>query len=304
VVIPTRNRAARLKALLDSLAAQAAPEFEVVVVDDGSTDATARVLAEPPMPVRAVRGPGRGPAAARNLGWRAARGRVVCFTDDDCRAAPGWVAALLDAVGGADAMIAVGRTEPEPSDAGRQSAYTRSNLVTGLNRDFHTCNIAYPRALLERLGGFDESFRHPAGEDTELAWRALESGAAPRFADGALVWHAVHDVGWAELVKRARWRTDVPRLVRRHPGLRHHMHRGIFWKREHALLAAALIGIALGRFTRGASLALALPYVRFCRGLHGSYAGTLAHLPAQLAVDGAEVAALVVASARERTLVI
>ena len=275
-----------------------------MVVDDGSTDATPEVLADPPLAVRAVHGMGRGPAAARNLGWRAASGRLICFTDDDCRVAPGWLSALAGAVGDADAVIAVGRTEPEPREADRQAAFTRSNLVTGLNRDFHSCNIAYPRALLERLGGFDESFAYPAAEDTELAWRALETGAGARFAPNALVWHAVHDVGWTALVRRARWRLDVPRLVKRHPGLRHHMVKGVFWKREHAQLLAALAGAALARPTRGASLALALPYLRFCRGLHGSYAGTLLHLPQHVMVDGAEVSALAIGSARERTLVI
>ncbi|MGH2836815.1 MAG: glycosyltransferase family 2 protein, partial [Thermoleophilaceae bacterium] len=266
--------------MLESLSTQDASGFEVLVVDDGGTQETAAVLADPPLPVRALRGTGRGPAAARNVGWREADGRLVCFTDDDCRAASGWVSALLEAAGDADAVIAVGRTEPEPAEAGHQAAFTRSNLVTGLNRDFHTCNIAYPRALLERLGGFDESFPHPAAEDTEFAWRALESGAPARFANEALVWHAVHDVGWVELVRRARWRVDVPRLVNRHPGLRHHMLGGVFWKREHAQLVAAIAGAVLARPTRGASLALALPYLRFCRGLHGSYAGALAHLPA------------------------
>ncbi len=276
----------------------------MVVVDDGSSEATTAVLADPPIPVQVLRGHGRGPAAARNVGWREARGQLVCFTDDDCRAAPGWVSALVEAAADADAVIAVGRTEPEPAEAGRQAAFTRSNLVTGLNRDFHTCNIAYPRALLERLGGFDESFPHPAAEDTEFAWRALESGAPARFADGALVWHAVHDVGWRELVRRARWRVDVPRLVTRHPGLRHHMLGGVFWKREHAQLAAAVAGAMLARPTRGASLALVVPYLRFCRGLHGSYAGALAHLPAHVAVDGAELTALAAGSVRERTFVI
>jgi GT2 family glycosyltransferase len=295
----------------------------VIVVDDGSADSTAELLADPPLPLRVVAGEGRGPAAARNRGWRAAEADLVCFTDDDCRAAPGWVAALVRAAGagsgddgaaggrgpGGDdgpavAVIVQGRTEPEPAEAARQAAFTRSNLVTGPGRDFHTCNIAYPRALLERLGGFDESYAHPAGEDTDLAWRALEAGAEPRFAPDALVWHAVHDVGPTALIRRARWRLDVPRLVKRHPGLRHHMLRGVFWKREHAELAAALAGAALARRTRGASLVLAVPYLRFCRGLHGSYAGTLAQLPAHVAVDGAEMAALALGSARARTLVI
>jgi len=304
VVIPTRDRPDRLRGLLESLAEQDGPDFEVVVVDDGGADATAAVLSEPPLPVRSLCGPGRGPAAARNVGWRAASGELVCFTDDDCRAAPGWVAALTEAAAGSDAVIVVGRTEPDPHDAQPQTAFTRSNLVTSLNRDFHTCNIAYPRALLARLGGLDESYPFPAAEDTELAWHALEAGAEPRFADGALIWHAVHDVGWLELTRRARWRVHVPRLVKRHPGLRHYMLAGVFWKREHAELALAAAGAALARPTRGASLLLGVPYLNFCRTLHGSYAGTVAHLPQHVAVDGAEVAALALGSAQERTLVV
>jgi hypothetical protein len=114
----------------------------------------------------------------------------------------------------------------------------------------------------------------------------------------------VHEVGAAALVLRARRRFDVPRLVKRHPGLRHHHYKEVFWKREHAELALAAAGAALARRSGGASLLLALPYLRFCRGLHGSYAGTLAHLPLHVAVDGSEMAVLACGSAAHRTLVI
>ncbi|MEA2352273.1 MAG: mycofactocin glycosyltransferase, partial [Thermoleophilaceae bacterium] len=91
-MVPTRDRAERLPVLLEALAAQtlARDRYEVVAVDDGSADDTPRVLAAADVD-RVVRHErSRGPAAARNSGWRAASAPLVAFTDDDCRPEPGW----------------------------------------------------------------------------------------------------------------------------------------------------------------------------------------------------------------------
>ena len=103
VVVPTRDRPSQLDACLAAIEAQTARSYEVVVVDDGSVDAAAvsAVVARAPH-ARLVRGGGRGPAAARNLGAAAARGPVLCFTDDDCRPEPGWIEALVAGVDDAD----------------------------------------------------------------------------------------------------------------------------------------------------------------------------------------------------------
>src|SRR3954466_3165587 len=94
VVVPTRNRAGRLRALLESLAAQ--PAHEVVVVDNASRDDTQAVVTK--AGVRRIRLPEpMGPAVARNRGWREARGDLIVFTDDDVVARPGWLAAIADA---------------------------------------------------------------------------------------------------------------------------------------------------------------------------------------------------------------
>ncbi|MEX2194888.1 MAG: glycosyltransferase [Thermoleophilaceae bacterium] len=306
-VVATRNRATRLRALLDSLAAQEGVRHEVVVVDDGSTDDTPEVVAEAARRghVRTVRHPApTGPATARNAGWRAGRAPLVVFVDDDCVADPGWLAAMVAAHRAAPDAVIQGRTEPHPAEVHKHSAFSRSMLVDGPNNWFQTCNIAYPRELLERLGGFDETFRHPAGEDTDLAWRAKRQGAPTRFETRARVLHAVHTLGAVRIARAARRWEDTVLCVKRYPELRADYGMRIFWKPAHQWLAFAALGPALARRTRGLSLLLALPYVTYYRSQHGSYAGTLVSMPGHVLVDGAETAAMVRGSVRYRTLVL
>ena len=247
---------------------------------------------------------GNGPAATRNAGWRRAEGDLVCFLDDDVVVDPGWAAAMLAAHEASPEAVLQGHTEPNPAEAPRQTAFSRSRAVTGPDWNYATCNIAYPRELLERLGGFDESYRFPSAEDTELGWRAREAGAPTVFVDGARAWHAVHHPGVLGLVRRMPIKRDVARLTRRHPGVRHHYFREFFWKPSHAFLPLALAGAALAGRTRGASLLLAAPYLRLYRHQHGSYAGALAALPGHAAVDAAEIAAVSAGAARFRTLLV
>src|SRR3954467_15183072 len=99
IVVPTRNRADRLRALLASLAEQQAPPFEVIVVDNASEDDTLAAVADADSAedahIRGIHLPQpMGPAIARNRGWRAARGRLIVFTDDDVVARPGWLSAI------------------------------------------------------------------------------------------------------------------------------------------------------------------------------------------------------------------
>ena len=240
----------------------------------------------------------------RNLGWRRAKGELVCFVDDDVIVDRGWARALLDAHRKDPAAVLQGRTEPHPAEAAKQDAFSRSKSITQLDWNYQTCNIAYPRALLEQLGGFDESYRFASAEDTDLGWRAREAGAPSVFVDEARAWHAVQRFGVLRLVRRMRIKTDVARLTRRHPGIRHHYYRQVFWKRSHAFLPLAAAGIALAPRTRGVSLLLAAPYARLYRDHHGSYPGTVASLPGHAAVDGAEMAAVGAGAVRFRTLLV
>lgn len=254
VVVATRDRPQRLAALLVSLRAQTLQDFEVVVVDDGSA---------PPVPeiagIRVVRRPlPGGPAAARNEGWRAAAGELIAFVDDDCEAAPGWLAALVDAAGGdGDRVVVQGRVEP----AGPMRPFTRSLVVRdGPGPWFQTANIAYPRGLLEAVGGFDSDAFPFVGEDTDLAWRARAAGARFAFAPDALVRHAVVRQGPVGALRFAfRW-SDSTRLFRRHPGLRSALTKRVFWKGSHYLLVRAMLTFLVPRRLRPLAVWLWLPY--------------------------------------------
>ena len=177
---------------------------------------------------------------------------------------------------------------------------------------FEACNVAYPRALLERLGGFDEAFGF-GGEDTDLAYRAIESGASPRFVDGARVWHAVIPRGLRGALRDAtRW-NDLAAVLARHPGLRRALHHRVFWLPSHerwllALGGAALATLARRRRARALGLAAILPYL----DLHLNWRQPgLRRTPLQLAMlagwalaDGAEIAARLPAAVRRGVFVL
>ncbi len=304
VVVPTRNREPLLRRLLESLTS-APSRFELIVVDDGSTDATPALLADPPLPLTAIRNERPfGAGAARNAGWRAAAGAdLIALTDDDCTVQAGWLEALIAAHRREPGAILQGRTLPDPAQEGRQTAWSRSQRQESLGPNFQTCNIAYPRALLEQHGGFDPDFPHYA-EDADLAWRAIEAGATATFVPEALVHHAVHLTGPLDALRDSQRWADAVRAFARHPGMRRDFELGIFWREAHPRLLLALAGLTLVRRTRGLSLTLALPYVVWKRRLHGSYAGVLAKLPAHVAVDAAEVVAMARGSARHGTFVL
>jgi GT2 family glycosyltransferase len=304
-VVATHNRSDHLDRLLRALAEQDRPPDEVVVVDDGSTDATPALLARygnGNLPLSVIRRDrAGGPATARDEGWRAASGDLVAFTDDDCVPAPGWLAAGQRAWGGDSEVFIQGRTEPEEEHPG---PFSRTLRVDGLHAAFPTCNILYPRSLLERVGGFDtEAFgRLPGGEDCDLAWRAIEAGAQPLFAPDAVVQHAVtHPGPIGKLRIAARWTTPMTAYAR-HPGLRRSTFvHGIFWKDIHYLFIRALIGFLLP--TRWSVLRnwLMYPYLKnvWARGRLEGGGPLLA--PYFLLHDLIEVCAVARAGVRTRT---
>jgi len=188
VVVPTRHRPEALARCLAALARQRVDALQVIVVNDGTAPVTA-----PGADV--VRAAGAGPAAARNLGARAARGGVICFTDDDCAPGPDWARRLAGAC--ADGGAAAGTTIADPA-AGTAAAAaqlltntlmttSRDNATGGL-RFAPTCNLACHAATFRALM-FDESFALAAGEDRDWCARLVDTGAVLRHVPDAVVVH-------------------------------------------------------------------------------------------------------------------
>ncbi len=312
VVVATFDRAAYLDRLLDALAAQEeAPPFEVVVVDDASTDRTPSVLAERAATTTAFtlvtirQEQNRGPAAARNRGWRAARAPVVCFTDDDCIPSPGWLAALVSAIeGGAD--IAQGRTEPMVAQRPARGPFSMTLERTAEDGFYETANIAYRREWLERVGGFDEEFRYPYGGDTDLAWRARKAGASTTFVDAALAEHEIWPFRWKTRIADIKRREGMVVLLAKHPELHALFPSPWFQKQTHprALATlATLLSLGLRPRSRVRWLLVTVAVLTFWQSAKPDRINVRRRdwpwvLPLCLASDLADVAALARASAR------
>jgi glycosyltransferase involved in cell wall biosynthesis len=309
-VIPTRGRETRLAFALDALAAQTvAPErFEVIVVRD---QRPVEPLTEPPpgLQTRFVSLEQQGgPAVKRNAGWRSTSAPLIAFTDDDCRPLPDWLENLVEAWGGLgqpeDAVVQ-GRTEPDPDEVHLFRRHARSQMVTGPSDWYQCCNIAYPRALLERLGGFDPSFGF-GGEDTDLGLRAIESGARRVYVDRARTWHAVHTRGLVEAIRSGFSWDGAPLVFARHPQHRRVIPHHLFLKDTHEKVLLAAAGLALAGRTRGLSLLAVLPYVE--RHWNWDAETTLRRLAGyppyvceRFIADAAEVVGTVRAAIRHRT---
>jgi len=313
VVVASHERPLRLRFLLNALAEQTAPRdlWEVIVVHDSGGPETEELLGGHELARAGVLGHERlraGSALApvqRNHGWRAARAPMVAFTDDDCRPPPTWVARALEAARRHPGAVVQGATRPDPDEAWMllASQHARSQDVEPPTPWAETCNILYPRAVLEALDGFEDSPPPTTGEDADLAARARGAGYRLVGDPELLTFHAVDVPGpLARLRFVRRWR-DLPRMVRRHPELRRELFLGFFWKPTHAELALALAGVGLAR-RRPAALALVWPYAwratsHYGRGPRG-LARSLAELPGRVVYDLAETVAIAAGAIRHR----
>ena len=314
VVIATRDRARRLAALLASLRDQTLPSerFEVIVVDDGSTDETSEVIAAEQargqLSLRALQhGRGGGPGAVRNAGWPHARGPLVAFTDDDCEAEPGWLAALTEAWGGDDARVLQGSTTPIEAEAAEQGPLTYTYDIRAIDLNFPTCNMAYPKALLERLGGFDATALPRTGEDCDLAWRAITAGARVEFVPDARVQHAVVHMDRAGALRRAwRWGDAMVAFARHRELRRRRLIHRVFYNWSHWYLLRLLLALCLPR-RRGLwplKLWLARRYIEDRRWAPGQDRPSARALAWNLVVDAVETAAVLRGSVRHGILVL
>ena len=204
VVVPTYNRVARLRRVLDALARQTYPpdQFEVVVVSDGSTDTTEAYLADAttPFPLRWFSHPNAGPAATRNRGVAEATGELVLFIDDDIIASPQLVARHVEdhrRLGPRHVVIGPMISPPDfsmsPWIRWEQAMLTKQYEALdrgdyeATERQFYTGNASVSRAELVALGGFDVAFRR--AEDVEFAHRMGAAGLRFVFDAEAIGFH-------------------------------------------------------------------------------------------------------------------
>lgn len=225
VVIPTMNQSQLLGRCLGALGQQTDRDFDVVVVDDGSTDDTVRQVTEHEWPfawtlLSVANG---GPARARNLGIRvadeerAARGEPatwwVAFLDDDVVPAPGWLAAIRrEATAHPDAQVLVGRTTA--TTVALPTVFSHQlTVLSPPPGPFPTCNLAVRRDVFQRWGGFDRCFPYPAYEDTDWAVRVRRAGVVPRFVPAMAVDHPPRPSTLGGHLRRIRYQAAAVRFA-------------------------------------------------------------------------------------------
>lgn len=223
VIIPAKNAARTLPACLESLASQGVPGpvCELLVVDDASSDATAEIAARSGATVLA--GAGKGPAAARNLAARAARGSVLVFLDADTVPKPDWLAQMLKPL--SDPQIAAVKGRYFTTQRGLAPRFAQVEFEDKYSRlerakvvDFvDSGTAAYRREPFLAVGGFDEHFPAQSAEDVELAFRLYRSGARFAFNPRAGVLHEHAQTLGAYLVKKIRYGFFRIRVYRRYP---------------------------------------------------------------------------------------
>ena len=314
VVVASHQREGRLRTLLDALAAQTLGRdlWELVVVHTYPPDVAAglfddhdlarsgqlRLLRADPSAAR--------PSVQRNVGWRAASGPRIVFVDDDCRPVPEWLERLVAASEPNPGAIVQGATRPDPLEEHNfASPHVRTLIVDPPSREVQTCNVVYPRALLERIDGFDE--RAITGEDIDLSIRARAAGAEVVGEPEALVYHAIDALSLAEKIRsQYKWQ-HLAYVVKKNPELREWCRWGVWWKDEHYKAALALVGVAAAR-RHPWTLAGVIPYFQLERPRHGprkrQQLRAVREMPAHWVIELAEIATFVRGSLRYRTLLL
>ena len=193
VVVCSRNGARTIRECCEGLRKLDYPNVDVIVVDDGSTDDTADIARE--FRFRVISTPNRGLSNARNTGLEAATGEIVAYIDDDAYPDPHWLSYLATTFTTTD-YAAIGGPNIGPADDGPIAdciANAPGGPVHVLVSDREAehiagCNMAFRKADLDAIGGFDPQFR-VAGDDVDVCWRLMQSGRKLGFCPSAVVWH-------------------------------------------------------------------------------------------------------------------
>lgn len=249
VVVASYNGATTLRTCLESLGRLNYPDYEVILVDDGSTDSTQETAAEFPR-VRDIRQENRGLSAARNAGIAAATGEIIAYTDSDCRADEDWLYYLVNDLLRSDWVGVGGHNFLPPEDSPVAAAVLVSPggpahvmLSDRIAEHIPGCNMAFYKWALEQIGGFDVVFRK-AGDDVDVCWRLQELGHKIGFSPGGFVWHYRRSTVKAYLRQQAGYGEAEAMLQQKHPEYFNVLGNGV-WRGR--IYAAGLPGIVLQR---------------------------------------------------------
>ena len=245
VVVACHNGERTLAVCLESLVHLNYPDYEVLLVDDGSTDRSAEITAEFGT-VRYMHQEHQGLSVARNTGIARATGEVIAFTDADCRADEDWLRYLVGDLL-ATGYAGIGGPNYLPPEDSRFAAAVMASpggpthvMLTDREAEHVPgCNMAFHRLALEEIGGFDPVFR-TAGDDVDLCWRLQAQGYRIGFSPAGFVWHYRRSTPAAYLGQQFGYGEAEALLARKHPGYFNFLGGGVWKGRIYAPAQAAV----------------------------------------------------------------
>jgi glycosyltransferase involved in cell wall biosynthesis len=322
-VVSTFGRPGFLAELVRSLADQSLPhdDYEIVIVDNGSTDATWSILqklaaSSPARVAVATLAENKGPGGGRNHAFSFVRAPLAAITDDDCLPTTRWLSAMLASLSAGQDVVQ-GQVEADPTDREAAGPWDHTKWITTPTPFFETCNVAYRVSAFHGVGGFDEADALTAqvsgrafGEDALLAWRVQEAGGRAAFVEDSLVYHRNIPATFKDWLNGQRNLVGFPGLGNRSPLVASWFWRRYFLSKGTALFDAAALALVAALLLRRPWLLLGgLPWLRhrWPDALHrarGEQSVALLRL-AQLGVaDGVSLASLVEGSVRHRRLLL
>ncbi len=206
VIVPSYNSMKTITALLDTLTRQDFTDYEIIVVDDCSTDNTPQIVKG--YNIKYIRlKMNSGPAACRNIGAQVSKGDILAFTDSDCRVDSDWLSRIHSSLSSEKAHAVMGRLIidkstylgdsisalgfPAGGSLGFQKVWKVDN--GGYTTSLSSCNCAIKKNVFDNLGGFDETFPYAGGEDSYFAYSLIESGFRIKYCPDVVAYHEARD---------------------------------------------------------------------------------------------------------------
>lgn len=251
IIIPVYNAEGFIKDCLNSVMDQTFPkeETEIVVINDGSTDKTAKILGEiassrsnlpgPTSFIKVIHQQNQGPAAARTRGLKEAKGEYIFVLSHDCVAAADWVALVIEEFE-KDRNIGIvqGKILPEKEI---NTPIFHCTRLEQFSPHFETAAIAYRAAAMDKAGRYFDQNLSEFGDDADLAWRILEQGYTSKWLNKDTAYHKVLPQPFFKEIKKAWGCQKFPLLVKKHPGLRKYLKFGFVWNGLWRLVPAGFI---------------------------------------------------------------